>query len=86
MNLIPDEITENTTLKAAISQLPANYNFEIYKTIWRLKSANAKKVALQFPEGLLIYSCVISDILEQFAGVEVRFILNILYIHKKMYS
>lgn len=28
----------------------------------------AASVALQFPEGLLMYACVISDILEQFAS------------------
>jgi 2-(3-amino-3-carboxypropyl)histidine synthase len=26
------------------------------------------QVALQFPEGLLMYACVISDIIERFAG------------------
>lgn len=30
----------------------------------------ANNVALQFPEGLLMYACVISDILEQFAGCQ----------------
>ena len=29
----------------------------------------ATNVALQFPEGLLIFACTISDILERFAGV-----------------
>jgi hypothetical protein len=37
---------------------------QIHKTIWRLKQAAAKRVALQFPEGLLMFSCVIADILE----------------------
>lgn len=32
--------------------------------------ANAKKVALQFPEGLLMYACTISDIVEHFTGAE----------------
>ena len=27
--------------------LPANYNFEIHKSVWRLKSAGARCVALQ---------------------------------------
>ena len=70
--LIPDEIVNNVHLNHAISLLPANYNFEIHKTVWRLRETSAKKVALQFPEGLLMYACVISDILEQFASVEVR--------------
>lgn len=53
--------------------LPVNYNFEVHKTVWRLKSANAKAVALQFPEGLLAYAGVIADILERFAGAPVFF-------------
>jgi len=52
----------------AIAALPANYNFEIHKTVWRLRQAAAKRVALQFPEGLLMYACVIADLLEDHAG------------------
>ena len=39
---------------------------QIHKTVWRLKQAGAKRVALQFPEGLLMYACIISDILERY--------------------
>lgn len=46
------------------------------KTIWRIRTAAAKHVALQFPEGLLMYACAISDILESFAGIEETFILG----------
>ncbi|CAK4080493.1 unnamed protein product [Aphanomyces euteiches] len=67
-NQIPDEIQNDPELTKAIEQLPWNYNFEIRKTIWKIKQAGAKRVALQFPEGLLLYSCVISDIIERFAG------------------
>lgn len=66
---IPDDILHDEALNAAIAVLPANYNFELHKTVWRLRQANAKRVALQFPEGLLMYACVIADILETFAGV-----------------
>ena len=38
---------------------------QIHKTIWRIKQKGAKRIALQFPEGLLMYACVISDILER---------------------
>ena len=31
--------------------LPPNYNFEVAKTVWRIKQMGAKSVALQFPEG-----------------------------------
>lgn len=39
--------------------------FEIHKTIWRLRTTKSKMVALQFPEGLLMYSCIIADILQK---------------------
>lgn len=34
------------------------------QTVWRLRQTGARSVALQFPEGLLLYACVIADILE----------------------
>ena len=46
------------------------------KTVWRLREAGAQRVALQFPEGLLMYACVIVDILEAFAHVEETFIMG----------
>ncbi|KAL0331051.1 UNVERIFIED_CONTAM: 2-(3-amino-3-carboxypropyl)histidine synthase subunit [Sesamum angustifolium] len=55
-NQIPDSILNDAALNSAISLLPANYNFEIHKIIWRARSTNATRVALQFPEGLLMYS------------------------------
>ncbi|CAK9173467.1 unnamed protein product [Ilex paraguariensis] len=75
-NQIPDSILTDPSLNAAISLLPSNYNFEIHKCVWRLRSTNAKRVALQFPEGLLMYSFVISDILTTFAGVTHCFVLG----------
>lgn len=71
-NTIPVELLNNKALAAAIATLPANYNFEIHKTIWRIKSCQAKLVALQFPEGLLVFSCIIADIIEKFAGDNVE--------------
>ena len=62
---MPDDILHDPALAAAIALLPANYNFELHKTVWRLRSAGARAVALQFPEGLLMYACVIADILER---------------------
>ncbi|CAK0783436.1 hypothetical protein CVIRNUC_006635 [Coccomyxa viridis] len=73
---VPDDILHNDALNEAAAVLPANYSFEIHKTIWRIKQKGAKRVALQFPEGLLMYACVISDILERFADAEHVFILG----------
>jgi 2-(3-amino-3-carboxypropyl)histidine synthase len=36
----------------------------VHKTVWRLRSAGARCVALQFPEGLLLYACTLADIFQ----------------------
>lgn len=76
---IPQEILDDANLNQAISHLPSNYNFEIHKTVWRIKEAKATRVALQFPEGLLLYASVISDILEKFAGVSTIIMGDVTY-------
>ena len=68
---MPDSIKNNRFLDEAMSKaLPSNYNFEIKKTLWRIEKIRQKIVALQFPEGLLMYSCIISDIIQKFSRVE----------------
>jgi len=58
-------------LQAAISALlPHNYNFELPKSIAQIKKNDAKRVALQMPEGLAMYGCAIVDIIERFTGAE----------------
>ncbi|XP_064533448.1 2-(3-amino-3-carboxypropyl)histidine synthase subunit 1 isoform X3 [Pseudopipra pipra] len=63
---IPEEILGNSELQEAAKALPPNYNFEIPKTIWRIRQARARKVALQMPEGLLMFACTIVDIVERY--------------------
>lgn len=46
-NQIPDEILRDPEIQEAIKALPANYNFEIHKTIWRVRQANAKRGELR---------------------------------------
>lgn len=70
MNQIPDDILNDKDLNDAIGLLPSNYNFEIHKTVWNIRKQKATRVGLQMPEGLLIYSLIVSDILEQFCEVE----------------
>jgi 2-(3-amino-3-carboxypropyl)histidine synthase len=65
---VPKELLEDPDLLAAMKVLPANYNFEIPKTIWRLRQVQAERVALQFPEGLQMFACMIADILERFCA------------------
>ncbi|KAK9455877.1 putative diphthamide synthesis protein-domain-containing protein [Dipodascopsis uninucleata] len=79
VNQIPSEILEDEELNAAISLLPSNYDFEIHKCVWNIKRYKFNKVALQMPEGLLIFSCIISDILERFCEVEVVIMGDVTY-------
>ncbi|THV05509.1 hypothetical protein K435DRAFT_826396 [Dendrothele bispora CBS 962.96] len=66
-NQIPPEILEDPDLNHAIKTLlPSNYSFEIHKTIHHIKKNGSKMVALQMPEGLQMFACVITDIIEQF--------------------
>lgn len=44
---IPEEILGNAELREAVEALPQNYNFEIPKTIWRIRQAQARKGELQ---------------------------------------
>ncbi|AOA65049.1 Diphthamide biosynthesis protein 1 [Komagataella phaffii CBS 7435] len=79
MNQIPEDILNNEDLNNSIKLLPSNYNFEIHKTVWNIKKQNAKRVALQMPEGLLIYSLIIADILEQFCDCEILVMGDVSY-------
>ena len=79
-NRIPDKILNDPELARDSSVLPQNYNFEIPKTVWRLKSSEASKVALQFPEGLALYATTIADILEKHAGSIRQILLKVNYL------
>jgi len=79
INQVPDSILQNEELAAAMQALPANYSFEIPKTIWRIQQAEAKKVALQMPEGLLMFALTISDIIEKFCHAETIIMGDVTY-------
>ncbi|ESO97944.1 hypothetical protein LOTGIDRAFT_153055 [Lottia gigantea] len=76
---IPDEILNDPLIQEAVKVLPDNYNFEIYKTIWKIKSTESKTVALQLPEGLLLFACTIADILERFTGADTIIMGDVTY-------
>ena len=78
-NQIPSELLNNPMLNKAITILPSNYNFEIHKSIWRIQQVHAKKVALQFPEGLLLFATTIADIIEEFTGAETLVMGDVTY-------
>lgn len=83
LNKIPQEILNDPNINEAIKKLPENYNFEIHKTIWRIRESKAKRVALQMPEGLLIFACRISNIIEAFTDAEVIIMGDVTYGKKK---
>lgn len=59
--------------------LPGNYNFEVGKTLRTIKRLNAKRVTLQFPDGLLKYSFVIIDIIEKYTDAECVILNDVVY-------
>lgn len=79
INRIPQELLDDPQLQKAIQRLPSNYNFEIHKTIWRIKEMKARRVALQLPEGLLMYSMIISDIIERFTTADTVIMGDVTY-------
>lgn len=79
LNQIPQDILEDKDLNAAIALLPSNYDFEIHKCVYNIRRYNYKRVALQMPEGLLIFACVISDIIERFCDAEVVIMGDVTY-------
>lgn len=76
---VPDYFLQDPKLKAAIEGLPKNYSFEIPKTLWRIKETDSKVVALQMPEGLLLYATTIADIIEEFTGAETIIMGDVTY-------
>ncbi|KAK6360331.1 Diphthamide biosynthesis protein 1 [Orbilia blumenaviensis] len=78
-NQIPESVLNDPALNAAISLLPANYNFELHKTVHNIRKANASRVALQLPEGLQIFACTLSDIISQFTSAEVLIMGDVTY-------
>ena len=71
---------EDAALTAMIAEsLPPNYNFEVRKTLARAAAVSARRLALQFPEGLLRWSCALADIISRFSGAEVVILGDVTY-------
>jgi 2-(3-amino-3-carboxypropyl)histidine synthase len=72
-------------LMLAVSKLPQNYNFEILKSIVRIREVakelekSKPRVALQMPDGFMIWSILIADILSVFAPCECIILGDITY-------
>lgn len=78
------DLEENELLNLAISKLPSNYNFEIYKSLIRINDINSQinrkvRVSLQMPDGFMIFSILIADILETFSNSECIILGDITY-------
>lgn len=79
-NQVPLDILEDGDINHAISLLPPNYSFEIHKTIHKIRTSGSKQIALQFPEGLLLFATTISDILTRFCpGTETLIMGDVTY-------
>jgi 2-(3-amino-3-carboxypropyl)histidine synthase len=76
---VPAEIANNAALNACIAQLPSNYAFEVAKCVWRVRESGASCVALQMPEGLLAYACLLADIIGTFANVDTVIMGDVTY-------
>uniref|UniRef100_A0A915EX95 2-(3-amino-3-carboxypropyl)histidine synthase subunit 1 n=1 Tax=Echinococcus canadensis TaxID=519352 RepID=A0A915EX95_9CEST len=71
---IPDKLLNDPVLTEIIQNyLPRNYNFEIHKTIWRIRCLKARCVALQMPEGLLRFATTLSEIFQRFGSASYKF-------------
>ncbi|KAH9278403.1 Diphthamide biosynthesis protein 1 [Echinococcus granulosus] len=71
---IPDKLLNDQILTEIIQNyLPRNYNFEIHKTIWRIRCLKARCVALQMPEGLLRFATTLSEIFQRFGSASYKF-------------
>ncbi|QSL66880.1 hypothetical protein MERGE_001267 [Pneumocystis wakefieldiae] len=79
VNKTPNDILEDPVINDAINLLPSNYNFEIHKTVWYIRKNGSKRVGLQMPEGLLVFACTISDILERVCMVDVFIMGDVTY-------
>ena len=80
VNSVPDEIRLDSRLNQRIdSRLPANYSFEVHKIVHRIRSTNVKRVCLQFPEGLFIFSTPLAELLQEFTDARVIVMGDVTY-------
>ncbi|CAH4027852.1 unnamed protein product [Pieris brassicae] len=79
VNRIPDDLLKDSLINRACEALPNNYNFEIHKTIWRIRSLGSKRVALQLPEGLTMFATTLCDIIETFTEADTVIMGDVTY-------
>lgn len=74
-SLIPVELLRDEFLSSLIHEsLPKNYNFEVHKTIWKIKQTDSKRILLQLPEGLIRFGPVLVDIFRAYFSQDIQFV------------
>lgn len=63
----------------SIPGIPENYNFEIEKTLRTIDRLSARKVSLQFPDGLLCYAPLIIDVIQSHTGADCVILDDVVY-------
>ena len=62
-----------------IQGIPRNYNFEVQKTLKIVEKLKAKKITLQFPDGLLCYAPLLIDTIQQYSQAECIILDDVVY-------
>ena len=78
-NQIPDEILYDPVLNADLEHLPPAYRFEVHKCIWQIKRQQARRVALQFPEGLTMFACLLASIMQKHSSCQPVIMTDVTY-------
>ena len=79
---IPPEVLNDPFINEGVSELPRNYNFEVHKSLWRIKELQRElgkpqlTVVLQMPQGLQMFACMLADIFTKLAQCEVVIIAD----------
>jgi len=72
-------LKEPTIFPEKIAGIPENYNFEIAKTLKTIEKLNAKKVTLQFPDGLLCYAPLLIDTIQKYTNADCVVLDDVVY-------
>lgn len=72
-------LIEKSKFEDSIVGIPDNYNFEIAKTLKTIEKTGAKKIALQFPDGLLCYAPLIIDTIQKYFKVDCVILGDVVY-------
>ncbi|CAE7725781.1 Dph1 [Symbiodinium pilosum] len=64
---IPAEILGDEELNSFIAtRLPRTHDFEVHRSVWKLRRAGARHIGLQLPEGLQGWATALADIFSRF--------------------